>query len=336
MRSGTFRFGKDVIENFHYKNLSGEEKATFDILLDIFVKREASKDAVFCIDEPELHVAVGTQGRLITTILDLLSEEIQLWIATHSIGIVREVYRIYHEDPDSVVFLDFFDHNFDTPVELRPSKPNRSFWSKIYEITLDDLASLVAPERIVLCEGNPEKNRSGFDAECYNALFAEEYPETLFVSRGGSNEVIKSEHLKGIIAAIAEGTKVDQLIDRNGMTDERRNEYLAEGILVLGRKELEEYLYDPEVLRTFLESFNCDFETVSSVLNERTRILEDQEKPRKIRKGSQELFNFIKKNTDIENLGRNRDEFISQFLVPALKNTDEVFRELRKEIFESR
>ena len=37
--SGTFRFKKGAIEDFHYKNLSGGEKAAFDLLLDIFVKR---------------------------------------------------------------------------------------------------------------------------------------------------------------------------------------------------------------------------------------------------------------------------------------------------------
>ena len=40
MKSGSFRFSKGSVSDFHYKNLSGGEKAAFDILLDVFVKRE--------------------------------------------------------------------------------------------------------------------------------------------------------------------------------------------------------------------------------------------------------------------------------------------------------
>ena len=47
---------------------------------------------MFCIDEPELHVATGLQGPLIASVLGLLRETSQLWIATHSIGVVREAY----------------------------------------------------------------------------------------------------------------------------------------------------------------------------------------------------------------------------------------------------
>ena len=72
IRAGSFRFSKGDVNDFHYKNLSGGEKAAFDILLDVFVKRDEAKEAVFCIDEPELHVATGLQGPLIASVLALL------------------------------------------------------------------------------------------------------------------------------------------------------------------------------------------------------------------------------------------------------------------------
>ena len=93
IQAGSFRFSKGDVTDFHYKNLSGGEKAAFDILLDVFLKRDEAKEAVFCIDERELHVATGLQGLLIASVLALLREESQLWIATHSIGVVREAYR---------------------------------------------------------------------------------------------------------------------------------------------------------------------------------------------------------------------------------------------------
>ena len=233
MKSGSFRFSKGSVSDFHYKNLSGGEKAAFDILLDVFVKRQDAADAIFCIDEPELHVATGLQGRLISSILKLLPTTTQLWIATHSIGIVREAYRIHQRNSGDVVFLDFSNRNFDGRVSIAPSKPNRAFWTNIYRIALDDLASLVAPQRIVICEGSKDKHINGFDAKCYNQIFANESPETLFISRGSSSEVIQSAHLVAIIKDIAEATEVYPVIDRDDMTESERSqtelEYCDEG-----------------------------------------------------------------------------------------------------------
>ena len=151
------------MSDFHYKNLSGGEKAAFDILLDVFVKRSEAGDAVFCIDEPELHAATDLQGPLITSVLGLIPESTQLWIATHSFGIVREAYRMHQEPPDEVAFLDFARRDFDTPFSMTPSIPNRAFWLNTYKVALDDLSSLVAPQGVIICEGSKDKNLSAFD-----------------------------------------------------------------------------------------------------------------------------------------------------------------------------
>ena len=190
IQAGSFRFSKGNVADFHYKNLSGGEKAAFDILLDVFLKRDESKEAVFCIDEPELHVATGLQGPLIASVLALLREASQLWIATHSIGVVREAYRMLLDRPGEVVFLDFSGKDYDGSVTMTPSTPNRVFWQNMYEVALDDLSSLVAPHRVILCEGSKGKHVKAFDARCYNQLFASDFPETLFISQGGSGEVI--------------------------------------------------------------------------------------------------------------------------------------------------
>ena len=267
IQAGSFRFSKGDVSDFHYKNLSGGEKATFDILLDVFVKRTEAGEAVFCIDEPELHLATDLQGPLIAAILGLLPESTQLWIATHSIGIVREAYRMQQERPGEVVFLDFSDNDFDAPVTIAPSAPNRVFWENTYKVALDDLSSLVAPQRVVICEGSREKNVKAFDARCYNELFADESPETLFISQGGAGEVTRSEHLVTILKSVASGIEVHKLVDRDDMTTTERDRNIVQGVRVLRRRELEEYLYDPEVLRTFLEKAGCG-DVVVKVLNE--------------------------------------------------------------------
>ena len=333
IQAGSFRFSKGIVADFHYKNLSGGEKAAFDILLDVFVKRDEAKEAVFCIDEPELHVATSLQGQLIASVLALLGEASQLWIATHSIGIVREAYRMLLDRPGEVVFLDFSGRNFDGPVTITPSAPTRVFWENMYEVALDDLSSLVAPHRVVICEGRKDKHVEAFDARCYNKLFADEYSETLFISQGGSSEVIQSEHLVAILKSIARGIDVHKLIDRDDMTDGERAQKIAQGIRVLRRRELEEYLYDPEVLRTFLQTVGCEEGVAERILGERESLVNGQAGPKNIKDVSRQVFAAIRRETRLPNLGNRREEFALQFLVPALRKTPAVYRELREDLF---
>ena len=335
IRAGSFRFSKGDVNDFHYKNLSGGEKAAFDILLDVFVKRDEAKEAVFCIDEPELHVATGLQGPLIASVLALLGEASQLWIATHSIGVVREAYRTLLDRPGEVAFLDFSGRDFDGSVTITPSTPNRVFWENMYEVALDDLSSLVAPHRVVICEGSKNKHVNAFDARCYNQLFASEFPETLFISQGGSGEVIQSDQLVTILKSVAHGIDVQKLIDRDDMTDEERARKIAQGIRVLHRRELEEYLYDPEVLRTFLQTEGCEEAVIDTVVSKRESLLIGQHGPKNIKDVSRDLFSAIRSDTGLSNLGNNREEFACQFLVPALGKTRAVYQELREDVFDS-
>ena len=199
----TFTFDKGTSRNFHYKNLSGGEKSAFDLLLDIFVKREEYNDTVFCIDEPEAHMNPRLQGRLLGELFRLMTGNSQLWIATHGIGMMREALGLYEKHNDAVVFLDFGDRNFDTPQVIRPTSPSREFWERTHQIILDDLAALVAPNLIILCEST--HGIQGFDAACYNRIFSEEYPSAKFVSAGGKREL---QNYIPVLEAITKGAKV--------------------------------------------------------------------------------------------------------------------------------
>ena len=217
------------------------------------------------------------------------------------------------ERPGEVVFLDFSGQDFDGPVTITPSTPNRMFWVNTYKVALDDLSSLVAPQRVFICEGSKDKHIKGFDARCYNQVFADESPETLFISQGGSGEVIQSEHLVAILKSIARGMDVLKLIDRDDMTDEERERKITQQIRVLRRRELEEYLYDPEVLRTFLQTVGCEEAVVETILSARDSLLAGQLGPKNIKDVSRKLFEAIRRITELPNLGSNREEFALQF-----------------------
>jgi predicted ATPase len=134
LEEGTFRFNKGQISGFKYKNLSGGEKAAFDLILDIVVKKKAYANSVYCIDEPELHMNTRLQGGLLDAILKVLPQESQLWISTHSIGMMRKAQELWRKNPLEVVFLDFGSIDPDTTSVLRPSRPTKSFWQNILSL----------------------------------------------------------------------------------------------------------------------------------------------------------------------------------------------------------
>lgn len=250
---GTFFFEKGISADFPYKNLSGGEKAAFDLLLDFVLKRRAYQDTVFCIDEPEAHMNTRLQGRLLRELVRLVPDGCQLWIATHSIGMMREARDLQREDANSVVFLDFFDKDFDEPVVLTPATVDRQFWKKTLDVALGDVADLVAPRQVVLCEGRPasvqDRGKAEFDARCYRTIFAHEYPDAGFISVGNEAEVRQDTVKLGpTIEALISGTTVIRVVDQDDRSQQEIADLRAEGVRVLSERHLEAYLMADEIL----------------------------------------------------------------------------------------
>lgn len=330
--AGVFRFAKGNAPDFHYMNLSGGEKAAFDLLLDVFVKANEYKDAIYCIDEPESHIAAALHGRLLEVILELVPPASQVWIATHSVGFVRKAYELMKRE-NNVAFLDFAKRDFDKREEIIPCKPGREFWRTTYRVALDDLADLVAPSNIVICEGKEEAANYGFDADCYNRIFGDSHPDTLFVSRGGAKQVERSEVLVAVLQSVARGTKIWRVIDRDEMTESARIERIQEGTSVLARRELENYLYDAGVLRTFCIMRGKE-EIARDILAKAEELMEgEQPEFADLKPITRQLFSYIKGMPGMLNLGNDRREFALEHLVSALKETPVVFRQLEREIF---
>ena len=189
LQGGSFLFTKGYSRGYHYKNLSGGEKAAFDLLLDFIIKTEAFDNSIFCIDEPELHMHTRLQGKLLDEMLLQIPDSCQLWLSTHSIGMTRRAMELYHLNPQEIVFLDFGAYDFDQPSVMRPAVVDRPFWKSMFAVALDDLSELVAPQQIIFCEGRRETGRTSrtptFDAQVYRTIFGAHYPDTEFVPLGG-------------------------------------------------------------------------------------------------------------------------------------------------------
>jgi predicted ATPase len=257
LQTKTFRFSKGDVSGYHFDNLSGGERAIFDLLFDLIVQREAFGDAVYCIDEPESHVNPNLHNRLLQELLSLVPDGGQLWVATHSIGMLRKARDMQRcGRPGEVVFLDF-DQNFDQPVVLSPVMPGPLFWKRALSTAVGDVADLVAPEIIVFCEGhNPgHELGEGTDAKIYARIFASEVPEAVFTSLGGSNDVLGrlGDGVSRLFATI-KGTTVIRLIDGDNQSPSERSELEKRGIRVLSRRHIESYLFDDEILRALCAS----------------------------------------------------------------------------------
>lgn len=342
LTEGTFRFSKGAIRGFSYKNLSGGEKAAFDLLLDMVVKRRTFDDTVFAIDEPEAHMNTRLQGTLLGELYNLIPNNSQMWVATHSIGMMRKARELHAQHPGEVIFLDFEGHDFDGPVVLHPIVPTRAFWERILRVALDDLADLVSPREIVICEGNPKgpvpgKNEE-HDARCYEAIFGDQYPDTKFVSGGNSKEVAGDRlRFATVFPNVIKGVTVRRLIDRDDHASQDIANFRKEGIWTLSRRHIEAYLYDEEVLRALYnrEGRLADFPELQAA---QTAALADSvnnrgNPPDDIKSAAPQIYSFVKRHLGLTACGNDQMAFARNVLAPLVKPGMKTYEQLRQDIF---
>lgn len=340
-KDGTFRFTKGTSKGFEFKNLSGGEKAAFDLILDLVVARRSYDDTVFCIDEPESHMNARLQADLLYVLYELIPENCQLMLATHSIGMMRRAKDIEADNPGSVVFLSFGDLEFDEQQVIKPKIPDRTFWKKAYHVALDDLAALVAPKRVVICEGHPKtKNPVGnhsHDAQCYDRIFEARFPETRFVSMGNDREIAGDKRgLAEALLSLIDGLEVVRLIDRDSRSRNEIIELQKKGIRVLSLRNLESYLFDDEVLQALASSVNKEDKTdellaaKSKILDDRDEVPSDDLKP-----VSGEIYLACKSMLDLTQCGNDTKTFMRDTLAPLIKPGMKVYNELKRDIFGS-
>ena len=246
---GSFYFTRDAARGFRYENLSGGEKAVFDLLLDVHIAATELGTPLICLDEPEIHLNPAVQATVLTELMRLLPNGSQLWIATHSVGMIRRAFDISAAEPGRVAFLNFGQVKGPAPdVQLEPSQPSGQLLREAMSVALDDLARLLAPEVLVICEGSQVSDRVPvWDERIYRQIFRDLHPRVEFKSSGGKGELERAAQIASVIAT---GTRLVKLRDRDDLTPENRTRLLAgdPNLRVLERHSLESYLLDDEVL----------------------------------------------------------------------------------------
>jgi AAA domain, putative AbiEii toxin, Type IV TA system len=269
---GTLFFKKeDHPIEFEFNVLSSGEKEVVDILLDLYLRQDEYTETIFLIDEPELHINTSIQKKLLLEINKLIGQNCQIWLATHSIGFLRALQEDLKDECQIIQFQKGINWA-STQQTLTPIKKSLSKWKEIFETALDDLTGLVSPKRIIYCEGKdrPGTNgqEKGFDAKVFNNIYGEKYHDTLFISSGGNTELDqRSEVALAILTKVFSDIEIFVFKDRDVSSGRQNDEndrqvYLKTNpnhFRIMKRWEIENYLFDKEVLIAFCNANSLTF-----------------------------------------------------------------------------
>ncbi len=331
---GTIFFKKDdTAIPFAYNVLSAGEKEVVDILLDLYLRKDEYTDSIYIIDEPELHLNTSIQRKLLIEINSMIPDNCQILIATHSIGFLRALQEEFSEISDIIQFKEINQWASQTYL-LEPMVRSRANWKELFNTALDDLTELISPKRLVYCEGRAEPSRTGdergLDAIVFNAIFSERYVDTLFISSGGSTELDqRSDIAIALLSKVFSDIEILVLKDRDMAsgkpTDEKiRQLYLkhnSQNHRVLKRFEIENYLYDKEVLQKYCAQNGLDFAEdaydafVTDIINQQLK----------------DNTGYIKNFCNIS--GSINAEVFKKKLAECIDSAMQVYRELEREIF---
>lgn len=331
---GTLYFRKpDHPKEFEFNVLSSGEKEVVDLLLDLYLRKDDYSDTIFLIDEPELHINTAIQGNLLVEIDRLVGADCQIWLTTHSIGFLRALQTKMRGKCQIIQFRPEYNLAAEART-LLPLKIGPGTWRDLFAIALDDLAHLVSPSIIVYCEGKadpgPARQERGMDAKVFNNIFAESQPDALFTSSGGNTEPDQRSAIAlAVLGKVFPTVEILVLKDRDmasgKATDENdRQVYLKtnpDNHRVLKRWEIENYLYDKDVLKAYCEGEGLSFDEAAYdafVTNINDQNLKDE---------TQRIKNFCGIKSSI-----SADVFkvaLSRYLTAGMP----VFQELEKCIF---
>ncbi|WP_040568538.1 ATP-binding protein [Perlucidibaca piscinae] len=336
---GAFYFEKGLAKYYHYKNLSGGEKAAFDLLLDIHVKKKYFPAAVYCVDEIETHLHTRIQGSLLRELYAVLPAESQLWVTTHSLGVTRAALELANTNPGTVCVIDFDSVDPDQPREIEPSNLGRAAWEKMLSITLDDLSPLMAPQHIVVCEGSSVgSRRRDFDAEIYNRIFNDSYPNVIFVSGGNSGQVAGTAGtVAKMLKSVLPNTKVYHLIDRDDRSDMEVQRLRQAGTLVLEQRNLESYLFSEDAIQSLITELGEELQLEAALQIRANALAASVARGNAVddvKSASGDIFVELKRLLGLTRRGNNTDEFLRDTMAFHVKSGSTGHAELRAQIFD--
>lgn len=226
---------KEVI-TFH--ELSSGEKEVF-FLLSFFIRHRV-EHSVIVIDEPELHLHPELARRLVRLMLSVKPGN-QVWLATHNGEIIDEAGR------DKTYYISRGADKSDVvPGSDEPA-------AALQLRSLFGVSGYIGVARnMVFLEGEGAST----DRKAFGWLFGEKAGSVKLIPAGGVDNHLRINAAVLSILQSALGVCQFYLVrDRDYLTPEMASAYAAKSrgrLHVLSRNQIENYLLDPELIRTVL------------------------------------------------------------------------------------
>ena len=321
--AGSFTFTKGGARGYHYKNLSGGEKSAFDLLLDMHIQKRYFGDAIYAIDEIDTHLHTRVQGSLLKELVRVLPPNSQLWVTTHSLGVMRAAQELESASPGSVCVIDFDGIDPDAQHELMPSSLGRVTWDKMMAIALDDLSKQIAPKTVVVCEGSAIGNRrKDFDAEIYNRVLGVQFPGLVFVSGGNSDQVkATGVSVQETLARILPSAKFWSLADRDDKSTEEVRILESNRTIVLAERNIESYLFADDVIEALLKRYRrqADLAQAMEIKENAMRDSKARGNPSDdVKSAAGDLYTGLKKLLGLQRCGDRTDTFMRDTMAPLI------------------
>ena len=256
-----------------------------------------------------------------------------------TLGMLKKARELNEKSPDSVVFLDFEGKDFDSTVVIEPSEINKPIWNKFLELAFNDFAGLIAPKTIVFCEGTQQgrKNKK-FDQEVYTKIFQNEMPDVAFISIGSCSELEDPNNVSmRIVREVLKNSKSIKLVDRDDKSEEQVSECKRRGIRVLGRRHLECYLFDDEMIRKLCQVKGMP-EKEAECLEVKRQAMNDSITNRgnpsdDVKSASGEIYTNLKRILQLTRCGNDTHSFLRDTMAPLLTSDMPLYAEIKQSIF---
>lgn len=213
--------------------LSSGEKEVLFVFTELY--KLSLKNSIILFDEPDLHLNEEIQRR-IPMQLKALGENNQIWIATHSLGLMNavgynELFKIENYSGKNQVAQAFDDY---TKMEMF-----RSVAGHVGIVTLG--------EKIVFLEGTERTDKFILDS-----WFLKEKGKIVFVSSGSFSEIKgASEKVLDLLQTSSKYNYYYSIRDRDFLSEEERDRIIRSGnsrIFVWSKYHIENFLIDANVI----------------------------------------------------------------------------------------
>jgi hypothetical protein len=252
---------------------------------------------------------------------------------------LKKAKEINENVPGSVAFINFDDLDFDDHVKIEPSPIDKTLWSKFLKLALDDFSTLIAPAKVIFCEGTQiGRKYKNFDAAVYSRIFERSYPDVSFISIGSCTDL---ENINNpsilIIQRLLPNSIFQRLVDRDDKSTQEIKELNTLGIKVLAQRHIESYLLDDEIISKLCSSVGKDELIQTCIDAKKQKISESIERGNAdddIKSASGEIYVELKKILELTQCGNTKDAFLRDTLTPLVTEETQVYKYLHREIFE--